>query len=354
MEIIKQATRSSRRGGSGPTVADVARVAGVSPMTVSRVVNNEARVLPATREKVLKAIEQLGYVPNAAARSLAGQGQCRITLLFNNPSAAFMSELLMGCLAQSRESDVILEVEPYSEGEPLDALAKRLARHRVDGVLLPGLLCDDPAMLRALDAAGLAIGRIAAHEPAEIGQAVGIDDEAAAHAITAHLIASGHQRIGYINGPPQLVVCRMREAGYRRALAEAGLQPDPAIEMPGDFSYRSGLSATEALLALPQRPTAVFAANDDMASAVISVAHRQGLDVPGDLSVCGFDDTPVAQSVWPELTTINQPVGDMAARAMVLLVEAIRKRRRGEVVPAQLVNVDYELVRRQSDGPPRS
>lgn len=354
MTITKSGARTSRRGGSGPTVADVARLAGVSPMTVSRVVNNEARVLPATREKVQQAVEALGYVPNAAARSLAGQGQCRITLLFNNPSAAFMSGLLMGCLAQSRESDVILEIEPYAEGEPLDALAQRLVRNRVDGVLLPGLLCDDAAILQALDAAGLAIGRIAAHQPDSIGQGVGIDDEAAAHDITAHLIAAGHRRIGYINGPEHLAVCQMRQAGYRRALAEAGLQPDPKCEMPGDFSYRSGLAATEALLALPQRPTAVFAANDDMASAVISVAHRQGLDVPGDLSVCGFDDTLVAQSVWPELTTIRQPVGEMAAQAMVLLVEAIRKRRRGEAPPAQLVKVDYELVRRESDGPPKS
>jgi LacI family transcriptional regulator len=335
-------------------VADVARAAGVSPMTVSRVVNKEARVLPATREKVLQAVEALGYVPNAAARSLAGQGQCRITLLFNNPSAAFMSELLMGCLAQSRKSDVILEIEPYAEGEPLDALAKRLARHRVDGVLLPGLLCDDLAMLQAFSGAGLEVGRIAATQAATIGQGVGIDDEAAAHAIIAHLAASGHSRIAYIDGPPELSVCQLRKAGYLRALAEAGLQADPACILTGDFSYRSGLAATEALLALPQRPTAIFAANDDMAAAVISVAHRQGLDVPDDLSVCGFDDTLVAQSVWPELTTINQPVGDMAAKAMVLLVEAIRKRRRGETSPAQLVKVDYELVHRDSDGPPKS
>jgi LacI family transcriptional regulator len=272
--------------------------------------------------------------------------------LFNNPSAAFMSELLMGCLTQSRVSDVILEIEPYSESESLDALGKRLVRHRVDGVLLPGLLCDDAEILRALDAAGLAIGRIAAHKPASVGQAVGIDDEAAAHAITGHLIASGHTRIGYINGPPQLSVCRLREAGYRRALLESGLNPDPAYAVTGDFSYRSGLAATESLLTLPQRPTAIFAANDDMAAAVISVAHRQGLDVPGDLSVCGFDDTLVAQSVWPELTTINQPVGDMAARTMVLLVDAIRKRRRGEAVPAKLVKVRYELVSRASVGPP--
>ncbi len=351
-QAAREGNRTSRRGGSGPTVADVARAAGVSPMTVSRVVNNEARVLPATREKVLLAVEALGYVPNAAARSLAGQGQCRITLLFNNPSAAFMTELLMGCLAQSRVSDVILEIEPYSEEEPLDALAKRLVRHRVEGVLLPGLLCDDHEILHALHAAGLEVGRIAATQPSSVGQGVGIDDEAAAHAITAHLIASGHTRIGYIDGPPQLSVCRLRAAGYRRALLEAGLHPDPACAVTGDFSYRSGLAATEALLALPQRPTAIFAANDDMAAAVISVAHRQGLDVPGDLSVCGFDDTLVAQSVWPELTTISQPVGEMAAQAMVLLVEAIRQRRRGEAVPAQLVKVQHELVRRESDGPP--
>jgi LacI family transcriptional regulator len=344
--------RKARPRGSGPTVADVARHAGVSPMTVSRVMNSSGNVQPAKREKVLQAVEELGYVPNSAARSLAGRGQCRITLLFNNPSAAFMSELLMGCLAQSRQSDVILEIEPYSEDEPLDALGKRLVRNRVEGVLLPGLLCDDHELLRALHAAGLEIGRIAATQPSSVGQAVGIDDEAAAHAITSHLVAEGHARIGYIAGPPHLPVCRLREAGYRRALIEAGLQPDPAYAAIGDFSYRSGLAATEELLALPQPPTAIFAANDDMAAAVISVAHRQGLAVPGDLSVCGFDDTLVAQSVWPELTTINQPVGEMAAQALVLLVAAIRKHRRGETPPPRLVKMRHELVRRSSVGPP--
>ncbi|MGE3690229.1 MAG: LacI family DNA-binding transcriptional regulator [Novosphingobium sp.] len=344
--------RKSRRGGNGPTVADVARLAGVSLMTVSRVVNNQAQVLPETRERVKKAIAELGYVPNPAARSLAGRGQCRITLLFNNPSAAFMSELLMGCLAQSRLSDVILEIEPFSGDEPIETLAKRLTRHRVEGVLLPGLLCDDRDMLRTLHEAGLEIGRIAATQTSSVGQAVGIDDEAAAYTITSHLIASGHKRIGYISGPQQLSVCQLREAGYKRALQEAGLQLDPAYMMIGDFSYRSGLVATEALLALPQRPTAIFAANDDMAAAVISVAHRQGLEVPGDLSVCGYDDTLVAQSVWPELTTVSQPVGKMAAQALVMLVEAIRKRRRGEPAPAQLVKMPFALVLRSSDGPP--
>jgi LacI family transcriptional regulator len=346
--------RPSRRGANGPTVADVAQAAGVSPMTVSRVVNDAARVLPATREKVMRAIEALGYVPNAAARSLAGQGQCRITLLFNNPSAAFMSELLMGCLAQSRLSDVILEIEPWSEGEPFETLATRLVRQRVEGVLLPGLLCDEPEILRALSAAGLEVGRIAATQEAEVGHAVGIDDEAAAHAITAHLIAAGHSRIAYIDGPPHYAVCRLRKAGYRRAMLDGGLEPDPAWMVTGDFSYRSGLAATEALLALPLPPTAIFAANDDMAAAVISVAHRQGLEVPGHLSVCGFDDTLVAQSVWPELTTINQPVAEMAAQAMVLLVDAIRQRRRGQAAPPQVVKAQYRLVRRESDGPPKA
>lgn len=344
--------RKPRTGSRGPTVGDVARDAGVSPMTVSRVINCEPNVLPATRQKVEAAIVALGYVPNAAARSLAGGQQCRIALLHANPSAAYLSEVLMGSLAQAGQLDAQLIVEACNLFEnPID-LVLRLAGHRVDAVLLPPPLCDDAALLAALAAAGLPMAQIATGTPAGQAHALTIDDEAAAHAMTTHLLALGHRRIGFIGGAGDQAASGLRRAGYVRALAEAGLMAAEALIVPGDFTYRSGLAAAEALLAQNPRPTAIFASNDDMAAAAIAVAHRHRLDVPQALSVCGFDDSAMATTIWPEITTIRQPVADMARQAVALLAETVRSRTAARDGAVQHIRLDFELISRASDGPP--
>jgi LacI family transcriptional regulator len=337
--------RASRRGGSGPTVADVARAAGVSPMTVSRVVNAEPRVLPATRDKVQAAIAALGYVPNPAARNLAGRRPCRIALIHANPSAAYLSEFLVGSLAGAAEADAELVVERWQPGESPQALARKLEDHRLDGVVLPPPLCDDLVLARTLTDAGLPIALVATGQPRDGLRSVTIDDEAGAYAIASHLVALGHTRIGIIIGDPNQTASALREAGYRRALEEAGIAADPALRARGDFSYRSGLEAANVLLAAPTRPTAIFASNDDMAAAAIAAAHRHGLDVPRDLSVCGFDDSAMARTIWPEITTIHQPIADMARRALAGLAQDIRQSPTSPPLHEQL---PFELVRRQS------
>ena len=350
--IIPDGKRHSRRGGGGPTVADVARACAVSPMTVSRVINEQASVTPETRARVELAIAHLGYIPNAAARNLAGRGQCRLALLHDNPSAAFMSELQMGCLAQVRFSNAQLLLEPHDPRGDLRDLSNRLRRHRVDGVLLPALLCDDLALVATLQDAGFAVARIAAGRVFAGASSVAIDDEAAAFAMTRHLLGLGHTRIGFVAGPAAHHVSSLRLAGYERALLAAGLVLDPAYVMPGEFTYRSGLAAAERLLQAAPRPTAIFAGNDDMAAAAIAVAHRHHLDVPGDLSVCGFDDSAMARTIWPEITTIRQPVTAMAEQAAALLVDEITARFRESSPPARQVQLDFTLVVRGSDGPP--
>lgn len=319
-------------------------------MTVSRVVNDETNVLPATRERVTAAIAQLGYVPNRAARSLAGVHQCRIALLHNNPSATYLSALLMGALDGVRAADAELIVERFAENETLEDLVARLAAHRVDAVLLPGPFCDDLTMLDELRSAGLTIAQMSTGQPAAFAHSVTVDDEHAVHAVTGRLLGLGHRRIGFIAGHPGLTASGLRRAGYLRALREAGIAEDPALIAPGEFSYRSGLAAAAQLLALPDRPTAIFASNDDMAAAVVSVALRQGIEVPRDLSVVGFDDTALATSVWPELTTVRQPVAEMAAQAIRLLAATVRNR--DSAAEMQHVRFDYTMVVRGSDGPP--
>lgn len=340
--------QQGRRGGErSVTLTDVALHASVSAMTVSRVVNDDPRVNDVTRQKVAQAIADLGYVPNRAARSLAGRRQVRIALLHTNPSAAYLSELLIGSLEQASVSDAMLVVEQFNPPETAKVLAARLRKSRIDGVILPPPLCDDANLIAALDAAGLEFARIATGAPGLGGTVITIDDEAAAYAMTAHLIAQGHTRIGLIAGNPNQTTSALRIGGYEAALAKAGIEPDPVLIVTGDFTYRSGLHAAEQLLALARRPTAIFACNDDMAAATVAVAHRCGLEVPHDLSITGFDDTAMARAIWPELTTIRQPVAAMAQAALCWLTEAVRQE---AGVPLQHQRLQFELIKRASDG----
>lgn len=344
--------RSPRRAHRGPTIADVAREAGVSPMTVSRTINGEGRVQPETRERVQAAVRKLGYVPNAAARSLAGAQPCRLALVHDNPSAAWLSEVLVGCLAEASDSDAQLVIERAAGSETMDALARHLASLRIDAVIVPPPLGDDVALLQALHSVALPVVQVAPGKPAETAFAVSIDDRAAARAMTQHLLFLGHRRIGFIEGNPKQTSSALRRLGYEDALRDAGIAIEPALIVAGDFTYRSGLEAAERLLALPERPTAIFASNDDMAAAVVAVAHRQRLDVPGALTVCGFDDTTMATTIWPELTTIRQPINEMARLATRIAIATVRDRAKSPATPVRHEQLEFQLVRRSSDAAP--
>ena len=171
--------------------------------------------------------------------------------------------------------------------------------------------------------------------------------------MTRHLIALGHQRIGFIVGHPNQSASARRLDGYRAAIAEKGADASDELIVQGMFTYRSGLDAAEQLLALQERPTAIFASNDDMAAATVAVAHRLALDVPGDLTVTGFDDTALATTIWPELTTVRQPIAEMAREAVQALVRRVRAMREEAPSEPEQTRMNFELVRRQSDAAPR-
>jgi LacI family transcriptional regulator len=275
-------------------------------------------------------------------------------LIYSNPSAAYLSELLVGTLAEASAGNVQLIVEHWGENDTIDHLIGRLNAHRVEAVLLPAPLCEEPSLLDALQAEAIQIAQVATGKPSPFAHAVTIDDVGAAKTITAYLVSLGHRRIGFIRGNPAQFQSELRQAGYEQALREAGLAVDSALIEPGDFTYRSGLIAAENLLSLEQAPTAIFASNDDMAAAVVSAAHRRHLEVPGDLSICGFDDTMMATTVWPELTTIRQPIAEMARAATSLLARAVRSRIDGNPFEPHHQQLDYALVERGSSSVPRS
>ncbi len=347
----KRRTSKSRQTGA-PTIADVAAMAGVSMMTVSRVINAEPKVRQSTRDAVNAAIAKLNYAPNRAARSLAGASQIRVGLLYSNPSEAFLSAFIIGSLEEAGRLDVQVIIQKVEEGEALGAAVERMIAGGIDGVILPPPICEAGEVLGALREAGVPTVAVATPMTPEGIATILIDDAGAAREMTAHLAGLGHERIGFVVGHPDLCASAERLAGYRQGVEEAGLAYDEALVVQGFFTYRSGLDAAEQLLSLANPPTAIFASNDDMAAAAVAVAHRRGLDVPGDLTVCGFDDVAMAKTIWPELTTIHQPIAAMSRQAVELLVTLLRNKRLSEM-GEQRIMVDYQLVRRQSDAAPR-
>lgn len=323
-------------------------------MTVSRVINKEKNVREATRERVLNAIEELRYSPNVAARSLAAGEATHIGLIFSNPSAAYLSLFLVGALEAARKAGAHLVIEPCesTDEESQREVARHLASAHVEGVILPPPLSESVPILSELALADIPAVTVAMGKLCPNALNVRMDDFKAAREITEHLLDLGHRRIGFIKGHPQQIASAERERGFRAAIESAGIKRGDAPMEQGFFTFRSGLDAAEKLLDLPSRPTAIFASNDDMAAAVISVAHRRGLEVPDDLSVVGFDDTAMASTVWPELTTVRQPVSEMAAAAMELLLSDLRLRDRLHDDDRQERVLEHQLVIRGSSGPP--
>ncbi len=341
-----------RRRRRAPTLDDVARHAGVSSMTVSRVINRSPTVREETRRLVHAAIEELGYSPNEAARRLAGARQIHIVLLYAKPSA-FIAELMFGGLEQARKHDAQFIIEKCGELAHAEREIGRIMSEGADGLLLSPPLADSAQVLDFVEENGIPAVVVSSSRVRDSVNAVGIDAYKAARDVTDHLVALGHRRIGFIVGHPRHATSPLRLAGYRDSLRQWDIEFDERLVAQGDFTWRSGLDAAEDLLQVQPRPTAIFASNDDMAAAAVSVAHRQGLDVPADLSVCGFDDTPLATAVWPQLTTIHIPIAELSRAAADLLVETIRDKQAGRPHRPRHVVLDYRLIRRQSDAPPR-
>jgi LacI family transcriptional regulator len=334
------------------TIIDVAKRAGVSFKTVSRVLNREKNVHVHTRDRVLAAAAELGYRPNIGARSLAGARSYLIGLFIDNPSFAYIGTVQLGAMSRCRLDGYHLLVETLdiaAEDAGAD-LGRLLSAVRLDGLILTPPICDDPAVLEALEARAIPYVRLSPdHEP-ERAPRVGMDDAGAAQEMTRRLLELGHRDIGFVEGPAGHGASTLRRAGFLAALAEAGVAPRDALIRPGRFDFRSGLEAADAMLDQARPPTAIFASNDEMALGVTMAAHRRGLNIPADLSIAGFDDIPAATTVWPRLTTVRQPIFEMAAAAADLLISGEAKTRDAAWPPRRLL--DFEILIRDSTAPP--
>ena len=327
---------------------DVAALAGVSMKSVSRVLNQERYVRAELRDKVLQAVEKLDYTPNHAARALAGSRAYLIGLYYDNPSLGYVRGIQFGALMACREHGYHLLIEQVDAAEPDigRSVAKLLSLVKLDGLILSPPICDQAEVLDVLDKRGVPYVRIAPASQLDRGSYVYIDDEQAAYEMTVHLQKLGHRRIGFVKGHADHSAAPLRYKGFVRAMHDAGLVVPPDYLQTGNFSFRSGVGAGERLLNLAERPTAIFASNDDMALGVMTVANRMQLSLPAQLSVAGFDDSPSAQVVWPQLTTIRQPVEKIAFEAATMLFKT-----RGRLAAPASRLLDFELIERNSTGP---
>ena len=326
-------------------LSDVASDAGVSTATVSRVINGDRKVKEVTREKVAKSIARLGFSPNQAARKLAGANPVRIGLIYTNPSSAYLGELLVGALNAASSVGASVSVL----GADTDMSPREIAEGygaQFDALIVPPPLSDFNGVRKIVRDYDIPAAFLSSAAGEEGGFEIRIDDYAASKQVVQLLIEKGHTRIGLIKGHPNQTVSEVRFQGYRDALIEAGISVDPSLVSQGFFTYRSGVDAANELLGLNPRPTAIFACNDEMAAGALSAAARHQMSVPRDLSLVGFDDSPLATHLWPSLTTVRQPVAEMAARAVELINRAIGKRSKS--AEPEVVYHAHVLIERES------
>ena len=338
-------------------MVDVAKQAGVSIKTVSRVLNNEPHVQDAMRDKVRQAMDRLGYVPSASAPSLRSRRSYTITLLVHDVRSTFVNAVQFGALRACQDLGFHLQLalvstETLGSEQALKSFLKASMRDgQPDGLVLVPPMANNPVVAKVMPSLGIPSVRIGPNdEPdTDVSATVKIDDVEASREITNYLIEQGHRRIAFIRGKEDQDATHRRYDGYVDALIAAGIEVDPALVFSGDFDFNSGLAHGGDMLAGDHPPTAVFAANDDMAAGVIMAAHRAGIDVPGELSVAGFDDSEIAVRTWPTLTTIRQPIEQIGVAAIEALVAAAgvsAQPLRSKVLP-------YELLLRGSTGPRR-
>lgn len=337
------------------TIDDVAALAGVSIKTVSRVVNREPKVRDATRAKVERAIAELDYHPNLSARNLASQRARLIALIYDDPgsyeipSSGYVIRMQTGALQACRSADYRLVIYPCDyRRDTIGAELKAMIEHaRPQGIVLAAPLSNIPRVVQAVVATGTPMVRLSPGTRGGKQYSVATNDREVSAEMTRYLASLGHRKIAFIRGHPSHHAVANRYLGYRDGLKQSGLAFVEGLVEDGDNSFGSGEAAGDRLMRLEDPPTAIFAANDDMAAGVIRAARLLGVDVPGRLSIAGCDDISLARQLCPTLTTIRQPLSSMAERAARVLIDNAQQE--VPLLGAEIVPATIEI--RESTGP---
>ncbi|EGL18964.1 catabolite control protein A [Paenibacillus chitinolyticus] len=330
------------------TIYDVAREAGVSMATVSRVVNNNPNVKPQTRKKVFEAIERLGYRPNAVARGLASKKTTTVGVVIPDISNSIFAEVARGIedIANMYHYNIILSNADKKKEKEIRVI-NTLLEKQVDGLLfMGGVVTEDH--INAFRTSSVPVVLCGTADEQNVMPSVDIDHEKAAYDAVQLLIESGHRTIAMISGPLQDPANGFaRYQGYKKALEHAGIEVNEDYVRLGNYRYESGIDATDYFLKLPTRPTAIFSATDEMAIGAIHKIQDEGLSVPKDISVMSIDNIRMASMVRPQLTTVAQPMYDIGAVSMRLLTKLMNK----ETMELTQVVLPHEIIKRSSVAP---
>lgn len=330
-------------------ITDVAERAGVSIKTVSRVINREPNVRGDTRERVENAIATLKFRPNPFARSLAAKRAFVVGLLYDNPSCSYVVDIQQGALkvCQREQYELLIHPSDAQRSDLLSEVGNLLRNSKVDGFLLTPPLSDHEPLLTMLRNSEARFVRIAPGDRAETARSVFTNDRESCAQMTEYLLALGHRSIAFIVGHPDHKAVAERYLGYADGLKKAGVPLNKRLVKQGFNTFQSGVECALELLKQPDRPSAVFASNDEMAVGVMRVAQQAGLRIPAQLSVVGFDDIPMGHQIFPALTTIRQPVEAMAMRGAELLLSQLR----GASPAGDIVVLESTIQLRESTGP---
>ncbi len=323
----------------GGTINDIARLAGVSKKTVSRVINRSPLVQQETREKIEALIREVGYVPDPMARGLAFRKSFLIGMVYDNPNAQYIVNMQEGALASLRGSGFELVVHPCdSKSEDYIAGVRHfVVQQRLHGVILVPRVSEDSALVDMLNQVGCRYARIAAVSLDEPARMIATNDRLGAVEVANYLESLGHRNIGLITGPQRYLSTRERGAGFLQALSKRGIELPATHIIEGGYTFESGVACAERLLALDPRPTAIFTLNDEMAAGVYKAAFKMGLSIPDHLSVVGFDDSPMASRLWPSLSSVRLPIRDMGAFAAAMLLASEGDARAAPLIAPHLV-----------------
>jgi LacI family transcriptional regulator len=352
MESMKYNIIEGSIADKKPTISDVARLAGVSKKTVSRVINNEPNVGAKTLSKVKKVIEDLDYSPNSQARGLAFSRSFLLAMIYDNPNASFITDAMYGALSQCRPNGYELVVHPCdaTQANLHDDIISFIMRTKIDGVILLPPLSESNVLISKLKAIKCNYVRLVSVVSDDVAHMVHFNDREAVKDIAEHLIALGHTKIGFIKGPENSKSAAERHDAFRDALEQNGVHLGANRIAFGANTFQSGVDCAVQLLKPENRPTAIFASNDEMAIGVMVTAQKMGISIPRELTIVGFDDTPQASKVWPALTTVNLQVKEMGKLATQKLLALcsnnieLAKKIKFELVPT--------VVRRDTTAPP--
>lgn len=303
------------------TITTVAKEAGVSIKTVSRVINAEKGVSVKTIEKVKQVIARLNYYPSRAARQMASARSYSIALLYEPPASEFLNGVMEGMLPVCTDASYHILIEPFPKTGTQEYISRLIGQTQVDGMILIPPLSENRGLIKSIEAAGIKCVLI--ESTLEGVSKVGIDEVLAGREVAQHLLELGHRRIGYIALPEGREKGNLRLDGLRQEMMAADLTDKDIIVEQGDCSFESGYQAAKRMLQSQTPPTAIFAGNDQMAIGAIRLASELGLSVPEDISICGFDGTEISRMFLPSLTTVAQPLEGYGVLAAKMVLELI-------------------------------